>query len=132
MSRPERRKSSLAGTSPLTPPPVAPAPEAAPAAPAAEVAPRRPAARIAPSTSGGGEPGKPTRTKMNYYASTNQDGRIRAAFYAGRDRYGWRNMTDMQLQGVMGLVEELEKQLNGGEEFEPMPPGTGPVGRPLE
>ncbi len=128
MSRPERRRSSLAGTSPLTPPPM---PEPA-SAPAVEAAPLRPAARVAPSTSGGGESGKPTRTKMNYYASANQDGRIRAAFYAGRDRYGWRNMTDMQLQGVMGLVEELEKQLNGGAEFEPMPPGTGPVGRPLE
>ncbi|WP_298807052.1 hypothetical protein [uncultured Pseudokineococcus sp.] len=82
--------------------------------------------------SGGAGSKKATRTKMNYYADTDQDGRIRPAHYAGGDKYGWRNMTDMQLHGVMGLVESLERELNGGEHFEPMPPGTGPVGRPLE
>ena len=56
----------------------------------------------------------------------------RAAFFAGRDKYRWRTMTDMQLHGVMGLVESLEREFNDGEHFEPMPPGTGPVGRPLE
>ncbi|MCQ9335047.1 hypothetical protein NQ042_13355 [Corynebacterium phoceense] len=36
------------------------------------------------------------------------------------------------LHGVMGLVEDLEREFNGGKHFELMPPGTGPVGRPLE
>ena len=69
---------------------------------------------------------------MTYYADSDQSGRIRAAYFAGRDKYRWRNMTDMQLHGVMGLVEDLEREFNGGKHFELMPPGTGPVGRPLE
>lgn len=80
---------------------------------------------------GGAGAKKATRSKMNYYADASQDGRIRAAYYAGRDKYGWRNMTEMQLHGVMGLVESLERDFNNGEHFTPMPPGTGPVGRPL-
>lgn len=32
----------------------------------------------------------------------------------------------------MDRVGELEREFNGGQHFEPMPPGTGPVGRPLE
>lgn len=132
-TRPERRKSSLAGSSPLTPPPAAvPAAEVSAApyvAPVVDVAQQLTAA---PIQNGGEAAPKPKRTKMNYYASTDQDGRIRAAYYAGRDRYGWRSMTDMQLAAVMDRVVELEREFNGGQEFEPMPPGTGPVGRPLE
>lgn len=124
MSRPERRKSSLAGTSPLTPPPapVATSPVPAPAAEPTAAVQNTP---VESST-------KPKRPKMSYYVDSDQDGRIRAAFYAGRDKYRWRNMTDMQIQGVMGLVEALEREMNGGQHFEPMPPGTGPLGRPVE
>ena len=122
--RPERRTSALSGQTPVNTQAVPPA-QPAPAA----VAPAVPAAA---TPSGGAGPKKPTRTKMNYYADSDQDGRIRAAFYAGRDKYRWRNMTDMQLHGVMGLVESLEREFNDGEHFDPMPPGTGPVGRPLE
>lgn len=121
--RTERRTSALSGQTPVNTqaaPPAQPTPAAvAPAAPT-------------PTQSGGVAANKPTRTKMNYYADSDQDGRIRAAFYAGRDKYRWRNMTEMQLHGVMGLVESLEREFNDGEHFEPMPPGTGPVGRPLE
>lgn len=123
--RPERRTSALSGQTPVNTQAVPPAQPPAPAAVA-------PAAPAAPATPSGGAGAKPRRTKMNYYADSDQDGRIRAAFYAGRDKYRWRNMTDMQLHGVMGLVESLEREFNGGEHFEPMPPGTGPVGRPLE
>lgn len=113
--RTERRTSALSGQTPVNTQAVPPAPPA-----------------VAAKPSGGAGAKKAARTKMNYYADTDQDGRIRAAYYAGRDKYGWRNMTDMQLHGVMGLVESLERELNGGEHFEPMPPGTGPVGRPLD
>lgn len=123
--RPERRTSALSGQTPVNTQAVPPAQPPAPAA----VAPAAPTRAATPS---GGVGAKPRRTKMNYYADSDQDGRIRAAFYAGRDKYRWRNMTDMQLHGVMGLVESLEREFNGGEHFEPMPPGTGPVGRPLE
>lgn len=70
--------------------------------------------------------------KMNYYADEDQQGRIRAAFYAGRDAYGWRSLTDMQLEAVMQRVEALEQQLNNGQPFDPVPAGSLPVGRPLE
>lgn len=124
--RTERRTSALSGQTPVNTQAVPVAQTPAPAA----VAPAAPA--VATKPSGGAGAKKATRTKMNYYADSDQDGRIRAAFYAGRDKYRWRNMTDMQLHGVMGLVESLEREFNGGEHFEPMPPGTGPVGRPLE
>lgn len=99
-------------------------PEQAPAAaPAVEPAARRaapPAAR------------KQGNAKMNYYADADQQGRIRAAFYAGRDKYGWRTMTDMQLAWAMANVEALEAEFNGGEPFDPVPPGAIPAGRPIE
>jgi len=111
--RPERRTSALSGQTPVNTQAVPPAPTAA-ATPSVAAA------------------AKPKRTKMNYYADSDQDGRIRAAFYASRDKYRWRTMTDMQLHGVMSLVESLEREFNDGDHFDPMPPGTGPVGRPLE
>ncbi|CAN7550595.1 MULTISPECIES: hypothetical protein [Micrococcales] len=125
--RTERRTSALSGQTPVNTQAV---PAAQPTPAPAAVAPAAPAPT--PTKAGGVAAKKPTRTKMNYYADSDQDGRIRAAFYAGRDKYRWRNMTDMQLHGVMGLVESLEREFNDGEHFEPMPPGTGPVGRPLE
>jgi len=96
----------------------------APAAPQ-QVAPRTPAAP---------QPGgkKVPRPKVTYYVTENQSGRIRAAYFAGRDKYGWRNMTDMLVDFTMQNVVRLEAELNGGEEFEPRPAGTGPVGRPVE
>lgn len=121
--RTERRTSALSGQTPVN----------TQAVPAAQPAPPAPAAPAStPTKAGGGASKKATRVKMNYYADSDQDGRVRAAFYAGRDKYRWRNMTDMQLHGVMSLVESLEHEFNGGQHFEPMPPGTGPVGRPLE
>lgn len=124
--RPERRTSALSGQTPVNT-------AAVPAQPSAPVtAAAAPAAQVEQKITGGAGAKKATRTKMNYYADTDQDGRIRAAYFAGRDKYRWRNMTEMQLHGVMGLVESLEREFNHGEHFDPMPPGTGPVGRPLE
>lgn len=124
--RPERRTSALSGQTPVNTAAVPAQPSALATAAAAPVAP------VEPKVTGGAGAKKATRTKMNYYADSDQDGRIRAAFFAGRDKYRWRNMTEMQLHGVMGLVESLEREFNDGEHFDPMPPGTGPVGRPLE
>lgn len=125
--RSERRTSALSGQTPVNTQAV---PAAQPTPTPAAVAPAAPAP--APTQAGGVAAKMPPRPKMNYYADSDQAGRIRAAFFAGRDKYRWRTMTDMQLHGVMGLVESLEREFNDGEHFDPMPPGTGPVGRPLE
>lgn len=68
---------------------------------------------------------------MTYYVSEEDAGRIRAAFYAGRDEHRWRTLTDMQHAAVMQQVEEIENRHNGGHPFEPLPAGSGPIGRPL-
>lgn len=130
MSKPAPRKSSLAGVSPFMPP-QAPAPAlnepAAPAAAAPAAAPVTRAPR-APKPAGG----EPKNPKMNYYVEdTDQAGRIRAAYFAGRDRYGWRNMTDFQLDTMLQRVAELEREFNGGEPFTPAGAGTVSAGRPM-
>lgn len=132
MNRPAPRKSSLAGTSALTPPaaaiptPVVPAPAAA-----------EPAA-VAPAVAGVTRPAasateKPGIRRMNYYVdSTEQSGRIRTAYLLGRAKYGWRSLTEFQLETIMERVEALEAELNDGEPFAPSGVGTVPAGRPLE
>lgn len=125
MNRPAPRKSSLAGTSALTPPaPVAPAPAAAEQA-------ARPVARVSPPAPSTTE--KPGARRMNYYVdSTEQSGRIRTAYLIGRAQYGWRSLTEFQLETIMERVESLEAELNNGEPFAPSSAGTVPAGRPLE
>ncbi|MGO1627601.1 MAG: hypothetical protein ACTHX2_02195 [Microbacterium sp.] len=117
----KRRTSSLAGLTPVTAPPT---PEPAAEAPAVQ-------APAAPRTRPQAKPSKGSR-KMNYYADEDQQGRIRAAYYAGRDTYGWQTLTDMQNQIIMQRVEELEREFNGGAPFEPVHPGSISRGRPLE
>lgn len=129
MNRAAPRKSSLAGTSALTPPPVAapqpepaktPEPASVPAVTAAAVAPTAPASR------------KTGTGRMAYYVDEDTSGRIRTAFLAGRTRYGWRSLTDFQLETVMKRVKELEGEFNGGQPFAPSAAGTVAVGRPIE
>jgi len=129
MNRAAPRKSSLAGTSALTPPPVAP-PQPEPATTPEPVSvPVVKAAAVAPAPSASRETGT---GRMAYYVDKDTSGRIRTAFLAGRSRYGWRSLTDFQLETVMKRVEELEKEFNGGQPFAPSAAGTVAVGRPIE
>lgn len=73
-----------------------------------------------------------SKIKMNYYAPVEDAGRIRAAFFAGRDEAGWRSLTDFQVDAMMQLVERLEARHNRGLPFEGLGPGSIPAGRPLE
>jgi len=103
--------------------PAAPAPVAAPA-PAAPPA-------AAPAAQTGSK--RKTKPKITYYVEDEEtEGRTRAAFYAGRDKYHWRNMSEMLASFALPNIERLEAEFNGGAKFEPRSPGTGPVGRPLE
>lgn len=133
MNRPAPRKSTLAGTSPLTPStPIAPPaeePAAAPTTPAAA-----PAATTAPKPRRAGT--KTTAEKyprLNYYVDSPEEaGRIRAAFLAGRAHHGWRTFSDMQRDSVLAVVEQLERELNGGAPFTPATAGSVPSGRAVE
>lgn len=116
--KPARRKSQLSGMSPV-----------APAAAPPQTAPEPP--RSVPVPTEAGE-GASTKKKLSYYSTTEDGDRIRAAFLAGRDRYGWRSFTDFQLSTILERVVQLEAELNGGTPFTPVPPKAGPLGRPLD
>lgn len=126
MTKPERRKTQLSGISPLAPAPAAARPEPTAQPPQAA---RPPRGAVVPAETGESAAAK---KKLSYYGTTEDDGRIRAAFLAGRDRYGWRSFTDFQLSTILERVEQLEAELNGGQPFAPVPPKAGPLGRPLD
>lgn len=124
MTKPERRKSQLSGISPVAPPPAAARPEPTAQPPQAARPPRAVPAETGESTA--------AKRKLSYYVEDEDNSRIRAAFLAGRDRYGWRSFTDFQLSTILERVEQLEAELNGGQPFAPVPPKAGPLGRPLD
>lgn len=129
MNRPAPRKSTLAGTSPLTPstPIAAPIQEAAaaPSTPAATTPPRP--RRVGTKTTAEKYP------RLNYYVDSPEEaGRIRAAFLAGRAHHGWRTFSDMQRDSVLAVVEQLERELNGGAPFTPATAGSVPSGRAVD
>lgn len=126
MTKPERRKSQLSGMSPVAPSPAVARPEPT-AQPPQTVRPPR----TAPAPTETGER-VAVKKKLSYYGTREEDGRIRAAFLAGRDRYGWRSFTAFQLSTILERVEQLEAELNGGQPFAPVPPKAGPLGRPLD
>lgn len=120
-SQPQRRKSTLTGKSFFQAQAEAETEAEAPVqAPAPVAAPE-------PVKSAAGAP----KRKVSYYADDDENGRIRAAFMAGRDRYGWRSFTDFQLATILDRVEQLEQELNGGRPFEGIPPKGGQLGRPM-
>lgn len=119
MTNRERRKSQLRGVSAFSP--SQPAEKEAPADAAQPAEKEAPAARSATE-----------KKKLAYYVTAEDNGRIRAAFLAGRDRYGWRSFTDFQLATMMARVEQLEGELNDGRPFDGVPPKAGPLGRPLD
>lgn len=122
-SQPQRRKSTLTGKSFFQ----AQAEAEAETEAEAPVQAPAPVAAPEPVKSAAGAP----KRKVSYYADDDENGRIRAAFMAGRDRYGWRSFTDFQLATILDRVEQLEQELNGGRPFEGVPPKGGQLGRPM-
>lgn len=120
-SQPQRRKSSLTGKSFFQ------AHAEAEAQAEAQEPVQAPVEAPEPVKSAAGAP----KRKVSYYADDDENGRIRAAFMAGRDRYGWRSFTDFQLVTILDRVERLEQELNGGRPFEGVPPKGGQLGRPM-
>lgn len=137
--RPERRKSSLSGSSPVAPP-QNPEPERTrteePSPPAttprqepevqATAAPSAPAAKAPKS---GGE--RKYRPKVSFYQDPEDTDRVRGAILHTMTTEGHRNLSQFIHHAVMAEVERLEQKYNGGKPF----PGVGardlPQGRPM-
>ena len=125
MGRPAPRKSSLAGSTPVTPPPAELAPmAAAPQAPAAPAAEERPAA-AAPEKKSKYPP------KVSFYQDPADTARVRGAILHTQVAEGTRSLSDFINNAVMAEVQRLEAKYNGGRPF----PGVGarglPQGRPM-
>ncbi|WP_407792030.1 plasmid partition protein, putative yagE1 (plasmid) [Streptomyces sp. L7] len=129
MNRPAPRKSSLAGSSPITPPPAA-APaavdatgwtqeqhedadhveqtrqlqEAERAAAKAKPAPREPK----------------SRAKVSFYQDPADTDRVRGAILYTMTTEGSRNLSQFIHKAVMAEVERLEAKYNNGQQFPPV------------
>lgn len=125
MTRPTPRKSSLAGSSPIAPPPAAAPAQPAPSTPAAAPAPAvEPAAAPRPRRSAGGN-------KVAFYMSAQDAARMRGALRNTQHLTYVRGLSDFIAQAVMSEVERLERKHNDGQPWEPVGPGEIPTGRPM-
>lgn len=124
-SRPAPRRSSLAGSNPVTPPPAQDAIEAPPTAEQSEKRPARPA-----------EP-KPAKRKTKYppkvsfYQNREDTDRVRGAILNTMASEGARSLSQFIHQAVMAEVERLEVKYNGGRPFPPVGARELPQGRPM-
>lgn len=133
-ARPERRRSSLSGESPIAPAvpaaeqpaPVAPEPAPVVEAPAAAPATRtvQPAAAVATKRS-------KYPPKVSFYQEKDDTDRVRAAILHTYTQEGVRSLSAFVHAAVMNEVERLERQYNDGQPFPPVGAGELPQGRPL-
>lgn len=107
MSRPAPRKSSLAGSSPVTPPAQTTPPERAAAAAPAE---RTPAKQPATGQ-------KKYAHKVSFYQDPEDTDRVRGAILYTMVSEGNRNLSQFVHRAVMAEVERLEAKYNGGQPF---------------
>jgi len=160
MSRPEPRKSSLAGSNPISPPnsletTVIPEPiqPPAPAIPIAEETPVSTAAPAANKPRKASTPQAESRTdeattpatttpavpsaprahphKVTFYQEADVTARVRGTLLHTQIAEGTRSLSQFINEAVMKRVEELEQQYNGGEPFPSIGSRQLPAGRPL-
>ncbi|MFC0456213.1 hypothetical protein ACFFGR_06555 [Arthrobacter liuii] len=123
MSRPAPRKSSLAGSSPVTPPATAPAEPAsspavgthATAAPAVGTH-----ATAAPAAEPPAAGKKKYAHKVSFYQDSEDTARVRGAILYTMTTEGNRNLSQFVNRAVMAEVERLEAKYNGGQPFPPV------------
>jgi len=117
-TRPERRRSSLSGTSPIAPPPAAePAPATTPA-PATEPAPAaKPRSKYPP--------------KVSFYQEREDTDRIRGAIMHTIPYEGTRTLSQFLSGAAMKEVERLEAKYNDGKPFPRVGARELPQGRPM-
>ena len=114
MNRPTPRRSSLAGSSPVTPPSAV-----TPAPPVSEPTPVR------------ARPATPRGNKVSFYQSPDDAARMRAALLNTQALTGTRGLSDFIARACMVEVERLEQQYNAGKQWDPIGPGRIPTGRPM-
>lgn len=122
MTRPAPRKSILAGSSPITPPPTEPTTVDAAGwthGQHEEVGQKAP------------QPRKKYPHKVSFYQSPEDTNRVRGAIIHTTSREGPRSLSQFIHQAVMKEVERLEAKYNGGKPFPGVAAGELPQGRPM-
>ena len=138
-ARPERRRSSLTGASPIAPPTAEPAAAAAAPAPTSEsqaAAPAAPASTTVPAVdaaapTGADKPRSKYPPKVSFYQSTEDTDRIRGAIMHTIPYEGTRTLSQFLSGAAMKEVERLEAQYNGGKPFPRVGARELPQGRPM-
>ncbi|GGG71361.1 hypothetical protein GCM10011374_40050 [Kocuria dechangensis] len=125
MARPAPRKSSLAGSTPVTPPPAEPT--VADPAPQAPVAVSKEEESATPAR----EKKSKYPPKVSFYQDPADTARVRGAILHTQVAEGTRSLSDFINNAVMAEVKRLETKYNEGKPF----PGIGarglPQGRPM-
>lgn len=134
MTRPQARRSTLSGASPIQPP-ATPAESKETSVTLAEQQTRtyEPAAPAAVTSVYDPEPAKaPKKTKMAFYQPVDRQAQVRAAYMRVGHIVGARSLSDFIDRAVMEYVEELGRLHNGGQPWEPVEPGRIPTGHPVQ
>lgn len=134
MNQPTRRRSSLSGTSPVTPPTSAllaeqPA-QAIERVPAEQVA---PVDGPAPTRTDGSRAGQRSKypPKVSFYQDPADTSRVRGAILHTMTTEGSRSLSQFIHHAVMAEVERLEAKYNAGRPFPPVAVRELPQGRPM-
>ncbi len=125
MTRPAPRKSSLTGSSPITPPPATRSEVAAPIE-----APRPSAEDTTPRPASVPPRGK-YPPKVSFYQNSQDTGRMRGALLHTQVSEGTRSLSQFIHEAVMEKVTALEAKYNGGEPFPAIGARELPQGRPM-
>lgn len=130
MTRPARRPSALASSSPFDPPTAAEASQGAVDAEAPAVAP--PPVPAAQSAAKGQEkPAREKPKKLTIYQEPEDTDRMRGAMVATIPYEGFTTLSKFAQTAIMEKVERLEQKYNGGKPFPSVGPGVIPAGRPM-
>ncbi|MBO3662710.1 ParB family protein [Microbacterium stercoris] len=138
MSRPAPRRSSLAGSSPVTPPqakqastqPVDDEPvDAAPVVEPVAAPTSRPRSSSTSTTKAGTKKAYPP--KVSFYQDREDTDRVRGAILHTMATEGYRGLSQFIHLAVMEKVEQLEKKYNGGKPFPAVSARELPQGRPM-
>ncbi|SJM51383.1 hypothetical protein CZ771_04750 [Actinomycetales bacterium JB111] len=133
MKRPAPRKSSLAGSNPITP---AEAPTSEPEAVAQQA--KAPSTNEAPEVTNAQAPAaeqpKAKRKyppKVSFYQDPEDTDQIRGAILHTMTTEGSRTLSQFINKAVMAEVERLKIKYNNGQPFPPVGPRDLPQGRPM-